>query len=112
MLLLTLALPALPAQDNSPAGRGFQRDLLRQLVEIDSTVAFGSTQAAEAMAARLRTAGFPEYDIILAGPRPGKQNLVVRLRGKGDGKPILLIAHLDVVDAPKDGWAAGLDPFR
>ena len=112
-----LALPGanLPAQENvnaNPGGRAFQRDLLRELVEINSTAAFGSTKAAEAMAARLRTAGFPESDMILAGPSADKQNLVVRLRGKGNGKPILLIGHLDVVDAPKEGWAAGLDPFR
>jgi acetylornithine deacetylase/succinyl-diaminopimelate desuccinylase-like protein len=111
-LLLLLLTPTLPAQVANPAGRAFQRDLLRELVGIDSTAAFGSTKAAEAMAARLRTAGFPESDMILAGPSPDKQNLVVRLRGKGNGKPILLIGHLDVVDAPKEGWAAGLEPFR
>jgi acetylornithine deacetylase/succinyl-diaminopimelate desuccinylase-like protein len=112
MLFLWLAPPALPAQGDDPAGRAFQRDLLRELVEIDTTAAFGSTRAAEAMAARFRAAGFPASDITLAGPSPNKQNLVVRLRGKGSAKPILLIGHLDVVDAPRDGWAAGLDPFR
>jgi acetylornithine deacetylase/succinyl-diaminopimelate desuccinylase-like protein len=85
---------------------------LRELVEINSTLAFGSTAAARAMAARFRSAGFPESDIVLAGPTPDKQNLVVRLRGKGPAKPILLIAHLDVVDAPREGWSPGLDPFR
>ena len=64
------------------------------------------------MAARLRSAGFPDSDVVLAGARPEKQNLVARLRGGGKAKPILLIAHLDVVDAPREGWAAGLDPFR
>jgi acetylornithine deacetylase/succinyl-diaminopimelate desuccinylase-like protein len=64
------------------------------------------------MTARLHAAGFPDSDLTLAGPSPEKQNLVVRLRGNGSGKPILLIAHLDVVDAPKEGWAEGLDPFR
>ncbi len=113
--LIVLLAANLPAQENTnanPGRRAFQRDLLRELVEIDSTAAFGSTKAAEAMAARLRTAGFAESDMVLAGPSPNKQNLVVRLRGKGSGKAILLIAHLDVVDAPKEGWAAGLDPFR
>jgi acetylornithine deacetylase/succinyl-diaminopimelate desuccinylase-like protein len=85
---------------------------LRELVEIDTSPAFGCTKAAEAMAARLRKAGFSDSDALLAGPRPEKQNLVVRLRGRAQAKPILLIAHLDVVDAPKEGWAAGLDPFR
>jgi acetylornithine deacetylase/succinyl-diaminopimelate desuccinylase-like protein len=112
---LTFPCVGLPPQEKitaNPAGRAFQRDLLRELVEIDSAAAFGSTKAAEAMAARLRTGGFADSDMILAGPSPEKQNLVVRLRGKGNGKPILLIGHLDVVDAPKEGWAAGLDPFR
>jgi acetylornithine deacetylase/succinyl-diaminopimelate desuccinylase-like protein len=85
---------------------------LRELVEIDSTLAFGSTAAAKAMAARFRSAGFPESDMVLAGPTPDKQNLVVRLHGKGAAQPILLIAHLDVVDAPREGWSPGLDPFR
>jgi acetylornithine deacetylase/succinyl-diaminopimelate desuccinylase-like protein len=93
-------------------GQTFARDLLRELVETNSTPAFGSTAAAKAMAARFRSAGIPESDIILAGPTPDKQNLVVRLRGKGAAKPILLIAHLDVVDAPREGWSPGLDPFR
>jgi acetylornithine deacetylase/succinyl-diaminopimelate desuccinylase-like protein len=109
---LLLTASDLPAKQDNPSGRAFQRELLRELVEIDSTAAHGSTRAAEAMAARLRSAGFAESDMILAGPSADKQNLVVRLRGKGGAKPILLIAHLDVVDAPKEGWAAGLDPFR
>jgi acetylornithine deacetylase/succinyl-diaminopimelate desuccinylase-like protein len=100
-----LGAPVLP-------GQTFARDLLRELVEIDSTSAFGSTAAAKAMAARFRSAGFPESDMVLAGPTPDKQNLVVRLHGKGAAKPILLIAHLDVVDAPREGWSPGLDPFR
>ena len=92
--------------------RDLARDLLRELVEINTSPAYGCTKAAEAMAARLRSAGVPDADLVLAGPRPEKQNLVVRLRGRGAARPILLIAHLDVVDAPKEGWSAGLDPFR
>ena len=105
VLAFGLGAPVLP-------GQTFARDLLRELVEIDSTSAFGSTAAAKAMAARFRFAGFPESDMVLAGPTPDKQNLVVRLHGKGAAKPILLIAHLDVVDAPREGWSPGLDPFR
>ena len=112
VLALLLGAPMLPGQENRPFDRAFARDLLRELVEINSTLAFGSTAAARAMAARFRSAGFPESDIVLAGPTPDKQNLVVRLRGKGPAKPILLIAHLDVVDAPREGWSPGLDPFR
>jgi acetylornithine deacetylase/succinyl-diaminopimelate desuccinylase-like protein len=98
--------------DPGPSGRALARDLLRELVETNTAPASGCTRAAEAMAARLRAAGFADSDLTLAGARPEKQNLVVRLRGRGQAKPILLIAHLDVVDAPREGWAAGLDPFR
>ena len=112
VLALGLVAPGLPGQEDRPSDRVFARDLLRELVEINSSPAFGSTAAAKAMAARFRAAGFLESDILLAGPNPEKQNLVVRLHGKGAAKPVLLIAHLDVVDAPKEGWAPGLDPFR
>jgi len=100
------------ASDARASARPLARDLLRELVEINTTPAFGCTKAAEAMAARLRSVGFPDSDVVMAGARPEKQNLVARLRGGGKAKPILLIAHLDVVDAPRDGWAAGLDPFH
>ena len=76
------------------------RDLLRELIEIDTTHSTGSTgKAAEAMAARLRAAGFAPADVQVLGPRPERANLVARLRGSGARKPILLIAHLDVVEA-------------
>ncbi len=88
------------------------RDLLRELVQIDTTPANGCTKASEAMAVRLRAAGFPDCDVSLLGPSPDRQNLVFRLHGRGKAKPILLIAHLDVVAAPKDGWAEGLEPFQ
>jgi acetylornithine deacetylase/succinyl-diaminopimelate desuccinylase-like protein len=102
--------PAVPP--TAPAQRTLARDLLRELVEINTTPAYGCTKAAEAMAARLRAAGFPNSDVQLLGPRADRQNLVARLRGPGQSRPILLIAHLDVVDAPREGWSAGLDPFR
>jgi acetylornithine deacetylase/succinyl-diaminopimelate desuccinylase-like protein len=118
-LALLLFWPGLPARGDEQSGsptaspeRAFARDLLRELVEINTTPAYGCTRAAEAMAARLRSAGFPDSDVLIAGPRPDKQNLVVRLRGRSQAKPILLITHLDVVDAPREGWAPGLDPFR
>jgi acetylornithine deacetylase/succinyl-diaminopimelate desuccinylase-like protein len=88
------------------------RDLLRQLVQIDTTPPNGCTKASEMLAARLRSAGFSESDVLLLGSRPDRQNLVIRLRGCGQAKPILLIAHLDVVAAPREGWAEGLEPFQ
>ena len=87
------------------------RDLLRELIEIDTTQSTGSTgKAAEAMAARLRAAGFAPADVQVLGPRPERANLVARLHGSGARKPILLIAHLDVVEARREDWTT--DPFR
>ncbi len=88
------------------------RAIYKELVEINTVDSVGSvTKAAEAMAARFRAAGFPEADIHILGPadKPSKQNLVVRFRGKNQGKPILLLAHLDVVAALRSDWPR--DPF-
>jgi Peptidase family M20/M25/M40 len=86
-------------------------DIYKELVEIDTTTATGDTkQAAEAMAARLRAAGFAEADVQVFSPAPRKGNLVARLRGSGARKPILLLAHLDVVPARREDWS--FDPFK
>lgn len=86
------------------------RDIFKELIEIDTSGDIGTTVAANAMAQRLRDAGFPPADIHLLGPSPQKQNLVVRLRGKGKKKPVLLIGHLDVVAALRSDWTT--DPFK
>ena len=87
------------------------RDIYKQLVEINTsdTPAGNVTLAAEAVAARFRAAGFPEPDIRVLGPDPKKHNLVVRFRGSGMKPPLLLLAHLDVVDAKRDDWS--FDPW-
>jgi acetylornithine deacetylase/succinyl-diaminopimelate desuccinylase-like protein len=85
------------------------RDIFKELVEINTTTSSGSTRAAEAMASRLRTAGFPENDIQVIGPDPLHSNLVVRYPGKGKQKPVLFICHLDVVQALPSDWT--MDPF-
>ena len=85
------------------------RDIFKQLIEIDTTHEKGSTPAAEAMAQRLLAAGFAPEDVQVLAPRPEKGNLVVRLRGKGKAKPILFVAHLDVVEAHREDWS--YDPF-
>ena len=90
--------------------RALARDLFEQLIEINTTDSAGSTTtAAEAMAARLKAAGFPEGDVRVLGPDPRKGNLVARLRGTGARRPVLLLAHLDVVEARKEDWS--VDPF-
>ena len=90
-------------------------DIYKELVEINTTDSVGdNTQAARAMAARLVAAGFPQDDVrVLVHPGNAKKgNLVARLRGDGKQKPLLLVAHLDVVEAHKEDWSPDLDPFK
>jgi acetylornithine deacetylase/succinyl-diaminopimelate desuccinylase-like protein len=89
-------------------------DVYKELVEIQSGVTTGNvTTAALAMAKRLREAGIPDSDIFVGGPRPEKHNVVARVRGRrpNAGKPVLLLAHLDVVEALKSDWSPEFDPF-
>jgi acetylornithine deacetylase/succinyl-diaminopimelate desuccinylase-like protein len=86
------------------------RGLFKQLIEIPTTESgAGSTPAAEAMAQRLREGGFAAEDVHVVGPGGRKQNLVVRLKGTGRKRPVLLIGHLDVVEALREDWT--VDPF-
>jgi acetylornithine deacetylase/succinyl-diaminopimelate desuccinylase-like protein len=106
MAFITTALAAQSAPHEQRA-----REIYKELVEINTTdtAAGNVTKAAEAMAVRFRAAGFPEGDIRVLGPDPRKHNLVVRYRGKGAKRPLLLLAHLDVVDAKREDWS--FDPF-
>jgi acetylornithine deacetylase/succinyl-diaminopimelate desuccinylase-like protein len=61
------------------------------------------------VARRLLAAGYPVKHVQVVGPNPGHLNVVARLRGSGARKPILLLAHLDVVEALRAGWS--MDPF-
>lgn len=91
------------------------REIYKELVEINTGVETGNiTTAAKAMAVRFKTAGIPDADIFVGGPRPEKHNVVARIRGKGGAgaqKPLLLLAHIDVVEALKADWSPDLDPF-
>ncbi|MGZ5835970.1 MAG: M20/M25/M40 family metallo-hydrolase [Xanthobacteraceae bacterium] len=108
-ILLSIA-PAIAQEQLSPRLLAF-RDIYKELVEINTTDSAGDTaQAAEAMAARLRNAGFPAADVQVLSSGPRKGNMVARLRGTGARKPILLIAHIDVVEAKREDWA--FDPFK
>jgi acetylornithine deacetylase/succinyl-diaminopimelate desuccinylase-like protein len=86
------------------------RDVYKELVEINTTDSVGDTlKAAEAMAQRLRAGGLPDADVQVLSSGPRKGNLVARLRGTGARRPLLLIAHMDVVEAKREDWA--FDPF-
>jgi acetylornithine deacetylase/succinyl-diaminopimelate desuccinylase-like protein len=106
---LLLLPPVLSAQSSEP--RVLERDLLKELVEINtSDSARHTNQAAKAVAARLVAAGLPADDVRLIETTPGITNLVARYRGRGGTtKPILLMAHLDVVGARREDWSS--DPF-
>lgn len=101
-----------PPSHRSPAEyEGLAKEIFKELIEINTTQSGSTTRAAEAIAARLKSAGFAGDDVRILGPLPDKRNLVARLRGRNASqKPIILLAHLDVVEAlPKD-WT--VDPFR
>src|SRR5215467_1796092 len=112
MLLLSLVL-SLPINGKAAQpGKNEQlaREILKQLIEINTSDSVGSvTAASEAMAKRLREAGFAEKDIQIAGSRDTKKNLVLRYHGRGKRKPVLFIGHLDVVEARREDWSS--DPF-
>ena len=102
-----------PAAQLDDATRGLARDIFQQLIEINTTDSVGSTTvAAQAMAKRLLDAGFPSADVQVLGPNERKGNLVARLHGSGASrlKPILIICHLDVVEARREDWTT--DPFQ
>jgi acetylornithine deacetylase/succinyl-diaminopimelate desuccinylase-like protein len=87
------------------------RDIYRELVETDTTQSVGDTlRAARQIAARLRAGGFPVKDVHVFQTAPKRGNLVVRLRGTGKKKPLLLLAHLDVVEAKPEDWST--PPFQ
>ena len=107
VLSLLLSASALPAQ--SP-DRQLAHDIYKELVEIKSGYTTGATTpVAEAAARRLRAAGFADSDIFVGGAIPTKANLVVRYHGTGAHKPLLLLAHTDVVEARREDWS--MDPF-
>jgi acetylornithine deacetylase/succinyl-diaminopimelate desuccinylase-like protein len=86
-------------------------DIFKQLIEINTTDSSGNvTTAAEAVAQRFRAAGLPDRDIQVLGPNERKKNLVVRFHGSAKLKPVLLIGHLDVVEARREDWTT--DPFQ
>ena len=109
--LLACSLSAQTAVPDT-SSRVLARDLFKQLIEIDTTDSAGSvTAAAEAMRKRLLDAGFPEADVVVLGPNQRKGNMVARYRGRAGSakKPVLIIGHIDVVEAKREDWTT--DPF-
>ncbi len=111
VLTAILAFPLSGRSQNHSAANPLAHEIFKQLIEINTTDSVGNvTTAAEAMAARLREAGFADIDLKVAGPTDRKKNMVVRIRGSGKRKPVLFIGHLDVVEARREDWTT--DPFQ
>src|SRR5476649_824396 len=115
-MVLTAGLVALvnvcaQAQTLDATQRQLARDVFQQLIETDTTHSSGSTTAAaEKMRERMLQAGFAPGDMEIAGPSDKRKNLVVRFRAEhSDAKPVLVIGHLDVVEAKRSDWT--VDPF-
>ncbi len=109
---LIALLSALPAGAQAPEQK-LLREIYQELVEINTTDDSGdTTRAAEAMAARLKAGGFAAADVQVIVPPggPKKGNLVARLKGSGAKKPLLLLAHIDTVNAKREDWQR--DPFK
>jgi acetylornithine deacetylase/succinyl-diaminopimelate desuccinylase-like protein len=107
--LVVFCAPASPGQLDDVTKK-LSHDIFKQLIEINTTDSVGNvTTASEAMAQRFRDAGFADSDMEILGPNDRKKNLVLRLHGTGKRKPLLLIGHLDVVEAHPQDWTT--DPF-
>jgi acetylornithine deacetylase/succinyl-diaminopimelate desuccinylase-like protein len=117
-LLLALACASCGAHAQTPSTHPPQkyetlgREILSELISIDTTVERGSTVAAKAVAARALANGFPQADVALVTPRerPDSASVVIRLRGRTSARPVLYIDHLDVVQAKREDWT--FDPFK
>src|SRR6185437_13049604 len=117
-LLLTTAASAVtpcwpaPGPMPPPDNQRLAHDIFKQIVEIRSIHPIGTKGVAEALYARFKAAGFTdkEMNLVPESPWPYQVNLVVRLKGKGQGKPVMWICHMDVVDARPEDWS--LPPFK
>ncbi len=112
LLILLFSSASLYAQTMRSEGeKKLAHDIYKEFVEIQSGFTTGATTpVAEAAASRLRAAGFPNSDIFVGSANPKKANLVVRYHGTGALKPVLLLAHIDVVEAKREDWS--MDPFQ
>lgn len=106
-LMFVRAASLLPPEED----RKLAREIYKEMIESKSGFSTGETTSiAKSVAARLKAAGFPDSDIYVGGPIDKKFNVVARYHGTGARKPILLLAHTDVVEAKREDW--NMDPFQ
>src|SRR5271155_2354934 len=110
-VLVFFSFASAGAQTMRPeAEKQMAHDIYKEFIEIPSGYTTGATTpVAQAAAARLKAAGFPDADIFVGGASAKRANLVVRYHGPGARKPLLLLAHIDVVEAKREDWS--MDPF-
>jgi acetylornithine deacetylase/succinyl-diaminopimelate desuccinylase-like protein len=109
LVLATAAAASEPAK--LKPDQQLARDIYKELVEINTSQSVGDTyRAAQAMAARLKAGGFPDADVHTFQTAPKRGNMVARLHGTGKRKPLLLLAHIDVVEALRADWST--DPYK
>jgi acetylornithine deacetylase/succinyl-diaminopimelate desuccinylase-like protein len=113
-LAVLSALTAMPAFAQQDAGRAAFRALYKEMVEIDSSPTTGScTKVVTAMEARLKAAGYTsaDYELVIPPGKPDDGNIVARLKApNATKKPVLLLGHIDVVDARREDWQR--EPFK
>ena len=100
---------AIASNDNTESLSEYQQlaeNILHELVEFESTSEKPDQTrlAAEAMASRLVEGGIPPRDVMVINPLPDKYGLVARLRGIQEQRPLLTMAHIDVITADPDAW--------
>src|ERR1700761_3893253 len=114
--MLGAAAPVTPPPGPMPPAdnQKLAHDIFKDLVEVRSVHDIGTQGTADVLVKYLKANGFTDADIHVAPETkyPHQVNVVVRIKGKGKGKPVMWICHMDVVDAKKEDWSAGLDPYK
>ena len=110
--VLSIAASAIDAQTTRPAAeQALARAIYKEFIEINSGFTTGATTPVVDVAVKyLKAGGFSDAEMHVDGGKTTKMNLVVRYHGTGSLKPILLVAHTDVVEAKRDDWS--MDPFQ
>src|SRR5260370_40489747 len=109
--VLAIAGLSIPASARGQSDyQALGKSIFKTLIETNTTASVGNTTvAAQSMAKLFLDAGFPAADVQIVGPAERNRNLVVRYRGTGARKPLLLMGHIDVVEARRSDWT--VDPF-
>lgn len=107
---MAFAIASVARAADSAAAQALFHDIYKELVETNTSHSAGdNTLAAHRMEKRLREAGFTEAEMQVVEPFPKRGNLILRFKGDGTKRPLLLLAHLDVVEAKREEWKT--DPF-